>query len=89
MKLLVDDGFEQSFKRRVLGLEPQSEGTGRVDEFAEARIGLGKLPAGEIGIVTYRAATVGHGGSVEQDQGRLWRNGWKFPHCRKRWRGYE
>ena len=42
-----------------------------MDEFAEAGIGLGQLHAGEIGIVTHRAAAIGHGRSVEQERESL------------------
>jgi len=78
VKLLVDDGFEQGLKGRVLRFEAEGEGAGGVDEFCEARVCLSQLEAGEFGIVTYRAAAIVHGRSVEQDGCARIGIEWKF-----------
>ena len=39
VKLLVDDGFDESFERRLRTGDAHGEGTGAFDELAELRIG--------------------------------------------------
>lgn len=61
VELLINDGFEQRLKGRVLAFELQGEGSGALDEVAEFRVGGGEVAAGLLSVVADGASSVGHG----------------------------
>jgi hypothetical protein len=60
VELLVDDGFKQRFKGRMIALEAQRVGAGALNQASQFWIGRSQFPECKRSVVSNRSSSIDH-----------------------------